>query len=46
VLDAALDELAAGAVIVVEDLHWADDGTLDLVALLGRRLVARPARSC
>src|SRR4051812_50087972 len=39
VLTAALDELAAAAVIVVEALHWADDGTLALVALLGRRLV-------
>ncbi len=42
VLTAALDELAAGAVLVVEDLHWADDATLDLVALLGRRLVRSP----
>src|SRR6185503_9594647 len=42
VLDAALDALAASAVIVVEDIHWADDGTLDLVALLGRRLVRSP----
>ena len=42
VLDAALDALAAAAVIVIEDIHWADDGTLDLVALLGRRLVRSP----
>ena len=42
VLTAALDELAAGAVLVIEDLHWADDATLDLVALLGRRLVRSP----
>jgi len=42
VLAAALDELAAGAVLVVEDLHWADDATLDLVALIGRRLVRSP----
>src|SRR3954469_16597210 len=42
VLAAALDELAAGAVLVVEDLHWADDATLDLVALVGRRLVRSP----
>lgn len=44
VLAAALDELAAGAVLVVDDLHWADDATLDLVALLGRRLAR--ARGC
>ena len=42
VLAAALDELAASAVLVIEDLHWADDATLDLVALLGRRLVRTP----
>ncbi|MEA2481836.1 MAG: hypothetical protein QOJ07_3758, partial [Thermoleophilaceae bacterium] len=42
VLAAALDELAASAVLVIEDLHWADDATLDLVALLGRRLVRSP----
>ena len=42
VLAAMLDELARRAsVLVIEDLHWADDATLDLVALLGRRLVAR-----
>jgi DNA-binding CsgD family transcriptional regulator/tetratricopeptide (TPR) repeat protein len=46
VLAAALDELAAGAssVLVVEDIHWADDATLDLVALLGRRLAR--SRGC
>ena len=27
---------------MIEDLHWADDATLDLVALLGRRLVRSP----
>ncbi|HEX2102726.1 MAG TPA: AAA family ATPase, partial [Solirubrobacteraceae bacterium] len=44
VLAAALDELAAGSVLVVDDLHWADDATLDLVALLARRL--ERARGC
>jgi DNA-binding CsgD family transcriptional regulator/tetratricopeptide (TPR) repeat protein len=42
VLTAALEELADGAVLVIEDLHWADDATLDLVALLGRRLLRSP----
>ena len=37
-LSAVLDELRAPAALVVEDLHWADDATLDFVALLGRRL--------
>ena len=34
----------AASILVVEDLHWADDATLDLVALLGRRLAR--ARGC
>jgi DNA-binding CsgD family transcriptional regulator len=36
-----LEELAAGgsSMLVVEDLHWSDDATLDLVALLARRIV-------
>ena len=40
ILTALLDEVAgaSASVLVVEDLHWADDATLDLVALLGRRL--------
>jgi DNA-binding CsgD family transcriptional regulator/tetratricopeptide (TPR) repeat protein len=46
VLAAALDELAGSApsVLVIEDLHWADDASLDLVALLARRLVRQ--RGC
>jgi DNA-binding CsgD family transcriptional regulator/tetratricopeptide (TPR) repeat protein len=44
VLSAALDELEASSVLVVEDLHWADDATLDVVALLGRRLAR--SRGC
>jgi hypothetical protein len=27
------NDLAAGAVLVIDDLHWADDATLDLAAL-------------
>src|SRR3954470_18437379 len=37
-LSAVLDELRSPAALVVEGLHWADDATLDFVALLGRRL--------
>jgi DNA-binding CsgD family transcriptional regulator/tetratricopeptide (TPR) repeat protein len=29
-------------VLVVEDVHWADEGTLDVVKLLGRRIGALP----
>ena len=41
-----LGELAGDApsILVVEDLHWSDDATLDLLALLARRLVR--ARGC
>ena len=35
---AALARTVRGtAIVVVEDLHWADEATLDLVLLLGRR---------
>ena len=40
VLAATLDELER-TTLVIEDLHWADDATLDLVALVGRRLAPR-----
>ena len=41
---ALAEELADGkapVVLVLEDLHWADDGTLDVLRLLVRRLDAR-----
>lgn len=41
VLDALLDELDHPlhvTVLVLEDLHWADDATLDVVRFLGRRI--------
>ena len=39
ILPALLAELRARPTLVVlEDLHWADEATLDLVALLGRRI--------
>ena len=31
------------AVFVVEDAHWADDGTLDMLTFLGRRIAAHRA---
>ncbi len=39
-----LDLLGAGpSVTVVEDAHWADEATLDLLLFLGRRVVELPA---
>jgi DNA-binding CsgD family transcriptional regulator len=40
VFDALADELRArdATVLVLEDLHWADEATLDIVRLLGRRV--------
>src|SRR5215470_14712189 len=41
VFDALLRMLAASPrppVVVLEDLHWADEATLDLLCLLGRRI--------
>jgi DNA-binding CsgD family transcriptional regulator/tetratricopeptide (TPR) repeat protein len=32
-----------GTIIVLEDLHWADEATLDLLSLLGRRIDTVPA---
>jgi DNA-binding CsgD family transcriptional regulator len=32
-----------GVVIVLEDLHWADEATLDVVSLLARRIESVPA---
>ncbi|HET9938790.1 MAG TPA: AAA family ATPase, partial [Gaiella sp.] len=35
---AVLDELARPAVLVLEDVHWADEATLDALRVLGRRV--------
>ena len=45
VFTALLDELAGGAVtvMVVEDVHWADDASLDALAFLARRIERLPA---
>jgi DNA-binding CsgD family transcriptional regulator len=42
---ALLDELALGrpTVLVIEDVQWADDATLDVLTLLGRRIGGLPA---
>ncbi|WP_433303472.1 ATP-binding protein [Actinoplanes sp. CA-030573] len=32
-----------GTVVVLEDLHWADEATLDVLSLLGRRIETIPA---
>ncbi|HST24796.1 MAG TPA: LuxR C-terminal-related transcriptional regulator [Gaiellaceae bacterium] len=45
VASALLRELSrrAGTVLVIEDVHWADEATLDVVRLLGRRADGVPA---
>jgi ATP/maltotriose-dependent transcriptional regulator MalT len=42
---ALIDELAAAAptILVIEDLHWADEATLDVTTMLGRRAEIVPA---
>jgi DNA-binding CsgD family transcriptional regulator/tetratricopeptide (TPR) repeat protein len=44
-VDALLDELTspAGSVLIVEDAHWADEATLDLLTVLARRISRLPA---
>ena len=32
-----------GMIVVLDDLHWADEATLDVLSLLGRRIAAIPA---
>jgi DNA-binding CsgD family transcriptional regulator len=46
VFAATLDELQRGrppVLLVVEDAHWADEATLDLLRFLGRRVARLPA---
>jgi DNA-binding CsgD family transcriptional regulator/tetratricopeptide (TPR) repeat protein len=41
---AFLDQLRAGppSIVVIEDLHWADDATLDVIRLLARKVESAP----
>ena len=43
VANALAAELRRPAILVLEDLHWADEATLDVVRLLARRIEALPA---
>ena len=40
---AVLAELRRPAVLVLEDLHWADEASLDVLRVLGRRIDGAPA---
>ena len=42
-LIAELEQPPAPTVLVLEDVHWADDATLDSITLLGRRIGGIPA---
>jgi DNA-binding CsgD family transcriptional regulator/tetratricopeptide (TPR) repeat protein len=39
---ALLRELERPAIVVIEDVHWADEATLDVLRLLGRRIAGVP----
>jgi predicted ATPase len=43
VVTALMHELEKPSVVVLEDLHWADEATLDVLQLLARRVGAVPA---
>jgi DNA-binding CsgD family transcriptional regulator/tetratricopeptide (TPR) repeat protein len=38
-----LDELGRPAVLVLEDVHWADEATLDVLRVVGRRIGGAPS---
>src|SRR4029078_13563109 len=42
-LSAELELAPQPTVLVVEDVHWADDATLDVITVLGRRIASLPA---
>jgi DNA-binding CsgD family transcriptional regulator len=37
----AVDTVRAGSLVIVEDAHWADEATLDLLRYVGRRLAGK-----
>jgi DNA-binding CsgD family transcriptional regulator/tetratricopeptide (TPR) repeat protein len=43
IVSALMRELAVPTIVVLEDLHWADEATLDVLRLLGRKVEAVPA---
>ena len=43
VVSALTEELRRPAIVVFEDVHWADEATLDVLRLLGRRIATVPA---
>jgi predicted ATPase len=43
VCTAVLEEFETPTVMIVEDVHWADDATLDVLGYAARRIAARPA---
>jgi DNA-binding CsgD family transcriptional regulator/tetratricopeptide (TPR) repeat protein len=43
VFDAFLADLGTPTVAIMEDLHWADEATLDLLRFVGRRIAATPS---
>ena len=40
---ALLRELRRPSIVVIEDVHWADEATLDVLRLLGRRIATVPS---
>jgi DNA-binding CsgD family transcriptional regulator/tetratricopeptide (TPR) repeat protein len=43
VFDAFLEDLRHPSIAVMEDLHWADEATLDLLRFVGRRIADTPS---
>ncbi|HEY7332631.1 MAG TPA: AAA family ATPase [Candidatus Limnocylindria bacterium] len=43
VFDAFLEDVRLPTIAVLEDLHWADEATLDLLRFIGRRIGDRPS---